>query len=45
MGQLCSVMIVSWMGISIGACQNLILVSLDHIDVVHYVSDVAVEFL
>jgi hypothetical protein len=45
MSQLGSVMIVSWVWVSIGACQNLILVSLYHVDVVHDVRDVAVELL
>jgi hypothetical protein len=38
-------MIVSWVWVSVRACQNLILVSLYHVDVVHDVGDVAVELL
>ena len=45
MGQLSSIMIVSRVRISVGACQNLILISLYHVDVVHYVRDIAVELL
>ena len=45
MSQLCSIVIVSWVRISVRACQNLILVSLYHVDVVHYIWDIAVELL
>jgi hypothetical protein len=45
MRQLGSIVIVSWVRIPVGACQNLILVSLNHVDVVHYIWDIAVELL